>query len=135
MHPAGERSGVADSREPRIRQGGSTMRDSSTVPCARPPSASAHGRKQRDASTIATDHFLLPTVLGLGAVAWQHLLLLPGGSPLAAHLPYLVLDAMLAVPAAAAAVWLVAGIGHRYGATRIEPDGTSEPVRRAIAIG
>jgi hypothetical protein len=51
-------------------------------------------------------------------VAWQHWALGSATGSLVAHLPTLAIDAMLAVPVAAVAIWLIAAHGHRLGIAR-----------------
>jgi hypothetical protein len=84
----------------------------------------------------------LATMLGLGTVAWQHWFVArpaaldPGDGSLAGHLPYLAVDAMLAVPVAAAAIFLVAAARRRLRFLS-EPDpvaGAWTPVWHAVAI-
>src|SRR5215217_1250817 len=111
MHPTGRPSGqmptaairALDKEEP-------TMRDSSTVPFAGPVDANAHRPLRGDPSTINGSAVVLAAVVGIGTTAWQHAVLTPGIGTVTGHLPYLAVDAMLAVPAAAAAIWFVAAI-------------------------
>jgi hypothetical protein len=89
---------------------------------------------------------LLATVLGLGTVVWQHWLVgrpwAPADGSLAGHLPTVAVDAMLAVPVAAAAIWLVAAVRRRLGwhshqssTERFEQPGTAwAPVWHAVGI-
>ncbi|HLV57849.1 MAG TPA: hypothetical protein VKY81_03095 [Natronosporangium sp.] len=54
------------------------------------------------------------TVLAVGAVAWLHVVS-GGGGPFAGHVPYLGLDALLAVPFAGAAWWAADRLRARLG--------------------
>src|SRR5262245_26865321 len=102
------------------------MRDSSTVPLCRSSDAAVRGLSRGDPPTISAYHVVLTTVLGLGLVAWQHAAFRSGGS-FAGHLTIIAIDALLAVPVAAAAVWTATVLIGRG-------DGPWHLVTRAVAV-
>ena len=112
------------------------MRDSSTVPQTGPRGASAHRPLRGDPSTIGTSNAVLAVAIGFGTTVWQHMALAPT-SGASGHLPYLVIDAMLAVPVAALAIWLVTAVRRRLSPGHHPEPGTDarRALTGAVAVG
>jgi hypothetical protein len=118
------------------------MRESSTVPVGSAADACVQGLSPGDHSSVSTHspiapgltRYVVPAVLlAAGTGAWHHLA--RGGGSAASHLPFILLDVVLAVPVAAMAVRLAAGLVRRIaGGPQWSTRSTWGPVVSATAL-
>jgi hypothetical protein len=108
------------------------MRESPPVPVFRASGAAARGRTMGDPTTLTNHRLAIIIILAFGTAGWRHAAVFTGSGSLATHLPYVLLDVLLAIPAAGVACWLGELLGRRIGlAGRTD---TWEPVIQAAAV-